>query len=104
VRYNYLVTQFYQLQHLWEVQLKDHKDYWNITAAHEFWCEHGNKTFCGRKFAWCENWLISAMDEVGAEVLDLEDASKRINCNRETPVDMFHLETVALTENFIPTK
>ena len=84
VRYNYLVTQFYQLQHLWEVQLKDHKDYWNIKAAHEFWCEHGIKTFCGRKFAWCETWLIDAMDEVRAEVLDLEDASRRIKRIRAT--------------------
>lgn len=59
--------------------MKDHKDYWNIKAAHEFWCEYGNKTLCGRKFAWCESWLIDAMDEVRAEVLDLEDASQRIN-------------------------
>lgn len=69
--------------------MKDHKDYWNIKAAHEFWCEHGNKTLCGRKFAWCESWLIDAMDEVRAEVLDLEDASQRINRIRATQRNAF---------------
>jgi hypothetical protein len=77
-RYDRVVTQFYQLQHLWEVQLKDHRDYWNIKAAHDFWCENGTKTIHGRQFGFDERWLINAVDQVRMEVLNLEDSSRRI--------------------------
>lgn len=78
LKFLYLAEQFLQLQHLWEVQLKDHRNYWNIRAAYDFWCENGTKTVHGRQFGWSERWLLDAMNEVREEVHRLEEVAERI--------------------------
>ncbi|KAL2000527.1 hypothetical protein VTN02DRAFT_2967 [Thermoascus thermophilus] len=77
-RFLYLVRQFFQLQHLWEVQLRSHRNAWNIRAAHDFWCAHGTATVHGRRFGWSERWLVDALDEVRAEIRRLEETADRI--------------------------
>ncbi|KAL1966887.1 hypothetical protein VTN77DRAFT_3852 [Rasamsonia byssochlamydoides] len=77
-KYDFLFTQYYQLRDLWDVQLKNHRDYWNIKAAYDFWCENGTKTIQGRQFGWSEDWLVDAIADVKEELIDLEDAGKRI--------------------------
>ncbi|KAL2011415.1 hypothetical protein VTN00DRAFT_4133 [Thermoascus crustaceus] len=78
LKFLYLVKQFFQLQNLWEVQLRDHRNYWNIQAAYEFWCEHGTKTVHGRQFGWSERWLLDALNEVREEIHKLEETADQI--------------------------
>ncbi|KAL1986476.1 hypothetical protein VTN96DRAFT_6235 [Rasamsonia emersonii] len=101
-KYNYLFTQYWQLRELWDVQLKNHRDHWNIQAAYDFWCENGTKTIHGRQFGWSEDWLIEAMESVKAELIDLEDAGNRIKTikavNRLT-IDRLALSRVTRTQD-----
>jgi hypothetical protein len=80
-RFDHIYCLYYQLRHLWDVQLKNHRSYWNIRAAHEFWWDYGTRTFEGRRLAWSEqdNWLQLAIVEMKRQLDDLQDeAASRI--------------------------
>lgn len=77
-----MARQFYQLKHIWEVQLKDHRDYWNVRAAYDFWCENGTKTIHGRDFGWSQQWALDAMGEVKYDVHKLEEFAQFIRASR----------------------
>ncbi|KAL1863383.1 hypothetical protein Plec18170_000218 [Paecilomyces lecythidis] len=81
-RYVWLARQFHQLRHIWEVQLKNHRDYWNVKASYDFWCENGTMTIHGRDFGWSEQWVIDAMDEVRYDLHKLEEFAQFIRAAR----------------------
>lgn len=79
-RFHFLLKTYLQLENLWSIQLGDdrHRTYWNIKAAHEFWCEYGPKTLEGRRYGWSERWIVDAIEEIKAELIRLTEMASTI--------------------------
>lgn len=58
------------LDHLWTVQFRntEHRHYWNIKAAHDFWRKHGPKTADNRNYAWKITWITDAINSTKADI------------------------------------
>lgn len=106
-RYDHLHGVYSQLQHLWHVQLKHHRDEWSLRAAHEIWWEHGPRTFEGRRFGWNNatttspgggrggNWLTEAMEACRAQIEELEDPETARRMRRMRAVRRYTVDLLA---------
>ncbi|KAK2780003.1 hypothetical protein FQN52_002303 [Onygenales sp. PD_12] len=73
------------LWHIWcvQLQLPAARNYWNIKAAHDFWCEMGPKTFEGRQYGWSETWIADALTSLLSQLNSMKAMGTRETAGKE---------------------